>query len=183
MKLTFVSFLLIVATACGTSLKAPDGKTFGAPGQSSQAVAVACTTWQECMRADYAECGEVSGTTTLVCLYQPCTVGGAACPTDRPVCDSTVGYCRKNVVDSTLPPGFASCVNNAACGTGLSCYVMAADSSGTCYTENDPIPCIAQPSAYVNLCAYTGIAFMGDPACTDKKWRPMVDGGACVSFN
>lgn len=195
-KLVSALFILAVV-ACGMQkedlswVQPPAGTTFAAPGQSSQAVAVACVTpITDCARPDYAVCTAVGGTATLVCTYDPCNTA-ATCPADRPVCDTTVGpvgtlaagYCRQNTFDDTLPPGDASCLNNAACGAGVSCYVTAASSNGVCRTNGDPLPCIAvRVSLQQTLCGYTGVAFTGDPLCTDRKWRALGDGGTCTAF-
>lgn len=106
----------IILFACGSTTpvqivtaKAPEGKTFMVPGQTAQAVATSCIVAadgsNDCARPDYAECVVVMGSgSTKVCLYQPCTPNQSVCPTTLPVCDATVSYCRRNVVDRTTPP-------------------------------------------------------------------------------
>lgn len=105
-------FVLLFLVGCGTNVSgnlnvsAPSGKTFGmAPQSLARACTVAADGSSNCDQPAFAECRTITGSgETKVCLYQPCTPGQSICPTELPVCDEAVSYCRRVIIDHTIPP-------------------------------------------------------------------------------
>lgn len=186
MKLNLFFFGMALSVALGacsgsnasdlSHLQPPPGKMFG---MTAQAVATACLTASDCRKPDFAECAPVTGTTTMVCLYEPCTAS-ATCPVDRPTCDTTVGFCRNITPDRTTPPPDTQCLEDGDClAVSDRCYVMDGPNTlGICASNNE-IPCIAvMASEQQWMCSWDGVDFIGDPLCSDRMYQSV---GTCAS--